>query len=1027
MTREVSLRLQVEKEFVIAELVEGYGQSLASVPVSEGSLREIAGRWKSWKQSAEASEDQLFRIGDALTECVMTESLRAALQEIAKSVHPPGLLRIGLDCGETFAAELPWELLKASRAAPSDPLDGYLVLQPQVSVFRRAVRPAPRHHAPVGELRVLGIVADPGTARFPRLAWLQAEVRAILAAQRFRQERVKLKWIHDAVPAVVERTLREFRPNVVHFAGHGESRPSGGVLILQGAEARSESPVHASQFSEWLAHAGVDLIVLSACNTGGSLRGFAEEILAQGAGAVVAMQAPAEDAWQPQFSRSFYGALFDSATIERALSEARHSLAGARGAWCVPVLFGSRPDVSLLEPLEASEEENRLGNLPEPAECLVGRRQELARIAKLLERETIVTLAGPGGVGKSRLALEAGDVLSRDFPDGVWFVACDSVRRPDDLFAAIASQMGLTAESEYVGQAVMGALKDKRLLLILDALEGFAAAGHSHAVAQLVAATSARCLATSRRALAVEGEGLIKVEPLDVSAEVAAGSANALFLQSARFRLPADPESRRIVSEICALLEGMPLALKIAASRLRVVGLAELLRLLQENRLRLLDGAEGGISQAMERSLGLLPEAERFFLWELSVFEGGFTSEDVTAVYAYDRFDVVDRLGKLADHSLIQSTQTAGKRRSKLLDVVREHIQVTMEDPALDWERLEARRRHANRFCELARRSADMLKSGDWRGGNAVIWADLANFRAALSFSVEHRRHIETVALVDALARSLMEAGLWSDFEDFAAKGYAAAEQTGDVAMRARLLGLHGAMAARRGDEAECRRMWRERVELCDATGDQAGAADALIDLAIQSYQDRDVPTCVSLLDEASVRQGDASPHEFQATLAAMRAICAFGQNESASALAYARLAMDHARQSTDQDSMLFVWTNAARVMKDCGETSEALDVLADAIRFAVRGNRRIHVAVALTHLAAILESLGQIGLAELCLSSSCSIYARLRSKRLAKAEERLSSFLERNAGHTAVASYSSSPEPPTATQIEQILARIPR
>ncbi|HWA83630.1 MAG TPA: hypothetical protein VG820_09365, partial [Fimbriimonadaceae bacterium] len=601
-----------------------------------------------------------------------------------------------------------------------------------------------------------------------------------------------------------------------------------------------------------------------------------------------------------------------------------------------------------------------------------------------------------------------------------WLVEGDSASRPDDLFAAISAALGIPAESAPVAQAVTSFLRDRQLLLILDSLEGLAAAGHGGAVSDLVANSGVKCLATSRRSLEADGEVALKIEPLTVDA------AETLFLQAAGLRLQGgDVAGRGQVGDICACLEGVPLALRVAASRLHVVSLAELARLLRENSLRVLDGAEGRVSKAMERSLRLLSASERLFLWELSVFEGSLTWEDVAAVYAYDRFDLLDRLGRLVEHSLVQSAMTDGRRRFKLLDVVREYVLATADDGSRDWDRLEARRRHADHFSSRAQRIAQLLKAGDWGTGYSMIWADLANFRSALHFWVDAQQHAQTVELVDTLSRSLMEAGLWSDFEDFATKGYAAAEQTGDVAMRSRLLGLHGAMAARQGDEAECRRMWRKRVELCDEIGDQAGAADALIDLAIQSYQDRSLQKCLDLVDQADARNRGAVPLELLATAKTVRGMVAFLQDDRGLALGWAREAMDQAKRASPCDSLLFVWTNAARVMRDCGVANEAVDALAQAIRYAMASNRRVHLAVALTHLSAILEELGQIEVAGLGLSAARAIYLHIQSKRLAAAEARLREFLARNSGHTSVAAFRPTNDLPSPSVIEVILSRL--
>ncbi|MGH3264257.1 MAG: ATP-binding protein, partial [Trebonia sp.] len=273
----------------------------------------------------------------------------------------------------------------------------------------------------------------------------------------------------------------------------------------------------------------------------------------------------------------------------------------------------------------------RLGLLPAEATSFVGRTAELAEIGALLGTVRMVTVVGPAGVGKTRLGVRAASLAAAQFPDGVWLADLASVSGPERLVPTITALLGLPAEDAEGDAAscatLLGHLDDKRLLLILDTCEHLVDACASFADTVLRAAPGVTLLATSRQPLDAQGEHAFPVPPLPT------GDAADLFAQRAAAVLPdftITPRNNADVVRLCRRLDGLPLAIELAAVRLRALPLAELVGQL-ESGIKMLTVSRRGtsprqqtLSAAVEWSYQLCEPDERM-LWErLSVFAGGF-------------------------------------------------------------------------------------------------------------------------------------------------------------------------------------------------------------------------------------------------------------------------------------------------------------------------------------------------------------------------------------------------------------------
>ena len=322
----------------------------------------------------------------------------------------------------------------------------------------------------------------------------------------------------------------------------------------------------------------------------------------------------------------------------------------------------------------------RLGLLPAEATSFIGRTVELAGITALLGTARMVTVVGPAGVGKTRLSLRAAAVAADDFSDGVWLADLAGISDPDQVAPAVAAVLGLPGDDDATrGPGLLGYLRDKRLLLVLDTCEHLVDACAAFADTVLRAAPGVTLLATSRQPLDAQGEHAFPLAPLP-----AENDATDLFAQRAAAVLPGftvTPQNRADVVRLCQRLDGIPLAIELAAVRLRALPLAELVSQLEDG-IRLLTVSRRGTSPrhqtlraAVEWSYRLCTPAERA-LWErLSVFAGTFDVSGAEQVCADDdvlrQAEIVHALVGLVDKSVVLR-DAADPSRYRLLAALRE-------------------------------------------------------------------------------------------------------------------------------------------------------------------------------------------------------------------------------------------------------------------------------------------------------------------------------------------------------------------
>ncbi|HWY01191.1 MAG TPA: adenylate/guanylate cyclase domain-containing protein, partial [Mycobacterium sp.] len=400
------------------------------------------------------------------------------------------------------------------------------------------------------------------------------------------------------------------------------------------------------------------------------------------------------------------------------------------------------------------------GNLRRAATSFIGRESEVAKVKGALHEHRLVTLTGVGGVGKTRLALEVASRLGDEFPDGVWVFELAAVADPAAVPDAVAAVLGITQQPGMsVSESVAAALEGRIRLLVIDNCEHVLDAAADLIEAILGASATTKIVATSREGLGIADEQLWPVPSLDVGAGVDS-AAVSLFVERAQavspgFSLINTDESAAMV-EICRRLDGIPLAIELAASRMASMTAGEVRDRL-DDRFRLLVGSRRGLQRhhtlrhAVAWSYDLLGDAEKALLERCSVFAGGFDLESSCAVAGFDSSDdyaVLDLLDALVRKSLLVADRSSGRTRFSMLETIREFAE---EQLVAHSAATKARTAHARYF---AKREADILALWDSpRQREAYDWftLELANLRTAFRWAAD-QGDLDTAAIIATYA-----------------------------------------------------------------------------------------------------------------------------------------------------------------------------------------------------------------------------------------------------------------------------------
>jgi non-specific serine/threonine protein kinase len=488
-------------------------------------------------------------------------------------------------------------------------------------------------------------------------------------------------------------------------------------------------------------------------------------------------------------------------------------------------------------------------------------------IGEKLAQQRLVTLTGTGGVGKTRLAIEVAAGLRPRFEDGVYLVELAALAEPQLVAQAIAAPLGVRADARQpLEQSLVSVLRPRHLLLLLDNCEHLVDACASVVDALLRACPQLQVLATSRQPLRIAGEWTWRVGTLPVPDEVAAGASPDRLLEYAAVRLFVDrasatagfvltPDVAESVARVCQRLEGIPLALELAAARVPALGVAELAGRLDDALRLLVDGSRTAparhqtLQATIDWSYGLLSPAERTLLDRLSVFAGGFMCDaaEAIATEAGPDPETVTLLGRLVDRSLVNAETTRdGSVRYRLQEVVRQYGQTRLARRH-DLDAVQSR--HAAFFRDLVQQAEPNVLGGDRERWQDRLELDLDNFRAARSWFVE-RGETESALRLTAYLFLLLA------YRGFASEGRAALREAldmpgGSAAIRGRALHCLALLAYLQADYVAAAEYGNQSLALRRQVGDSAELAWSLLVCGTTASAQADFDTALALLLEA--------------------------------------------------------------------------------------------------------------------------------------------------------------------------------
>ena len=645
-----------------------------------------------------------------------------------------------------------------------------------------------------------------------------------------------------------------------------------------------------------------------------------------------------------------------------------------------------RQDPSLAGPAEPPQAGRAA--LPVAPTPLVGRHLEVAAVAALLRREGVrlVTLTGPGGSGKTRLALAGAAELAPELADGVVFVDLAAVRDPELLPVTVAEALGVDAGPEGTLDAVLAYARDRTLLLVLDNLEQLVP--DVTAVATLLSgAPRLRVLATSRAPLRLSGEHEYPVPPLPVPEaaasfeEAAESDAVRLFLARARGVDPGfaltDANLAPVVA-ICRRLDGLPLALELAAARTRLLPPHELERRLAGALEVLVGGAhdlpprQQTLRATLDWSWGLLTAGQRTALARLSVFAGGAAlaaAEDVLGGP-----EALSEVEVLAGHGLVRrSADGDGTVRLSLLETIREYARERL-DGAGDAQ--EACGRHAAFFLALAERLRVELVEGDVDGALARLDREHENMLAALAWAAGAGEVATEVGLTAGLRLYWVIRGRFAEGRRLFER--AVAHSSGEPALHAQALFHGAAFAMRRGDLATARDEWTTALGLFRELGDDEESARCTAELGSVALAEGDLDRAEALYREAAAAFAAQGRRLREGAALGNLASIAAERGDWAVAEAEGERVVRIQREAGDQEGLTITMHNLARVKLALGRLDEARRLEADALDAAARLGYREVIAYGLGTMAELVLAGGDAELAARQIGHGDAIFTEL-------------------------------------------------
>jgi len=678
------------------------------------------------------------------------------------------------------------------------------------------------------------------------------------------------------------------------------------------------------------------------------------------------------------------------------------------------------PSLSLTAPLATVPSPRQVPTPPTP---LLGREHELAALADLVRNDDarLVTLTGIGGIGKTRLALELVRRLAPEFQHGSAVATLATLREPELVARTILDALAIPEVGQDPEEVLIAELQGSELLLLVDNFEQVLPAAGS--IARLLAATPGlKVIVTSRAPLHVAAEHEFPVPPL------ADDEAAELFIARAQAANPSFALSERnagAVAEICTRLEGLPLAIELAAARTKLLPPVALLSRLG-NRLQLLTGGKRDAPQhqqtlrmTLDWSYDLLePDAQRLFA-RFGVFAGGCTLASAEAVCGGDG-SVLEGLSALVDESLVRQRETdTGEPRFSMLEVVREYA---LERLSGSGEGDDTRRRHLEHFVSLAEEAELELADRDQIAWFARLEDEHDNLRAALAFALESDDPSSALRLAVGVRRFWQIHGYLVEGRQALESALAA---TPDVPseLRANALNMLGILAGEQGEFDDARVRFKAALEDAHAVGSTRVISSALVNLGNLAFFGGELDAARDLYKESIEYFASLDDIRGQALAKENVGLMALTADDVPEAVTWLTAALELAREVGDDREIGAASRSLAAAMIELGDSEQAESLLAESLALARELGEPHGIAVCLDTFAGLAATAGEVERAATLFGASDAARASIGAKRQPDAQILYDRWLARTLAHLDTNTYSTHYEDGRALTLDEACA----